>query len=154
MLQRGSFSTVEGNIKNYANQGISTLYLMGTLERDNWPFRNEYTGNTDYRKDDASPLATIDRSRVNRMLGGEEGLKGIIDEAKKNRVKIITDSLARISSSRFHRKYKSLLLHYLDEDGRRHICYGTDGQAQKFTDTAMLNYRKVESWDLLIDEII
>ena len=69
-------------------------------------------------------------------------------------MKVIVDSLARISSSRHHRKYKKLLLNYLDEDGRRHICYGTDGQAQKFEDTAMLNYRKQEAWDLLIDEII
>ena len=69
-------------------------------------------------------------------------------------MKVIVDCLARISSSRFNRKYKNLLLHYLDEDGRRHICYGTDGQAQKFEDTAMLNYRKLEAWNLLIDEVL
>jgi len=88
------------------------------------------------------------------MLGGSQGLKKVVQEAKENKVKIIVDSLARISSSRHHRKYKNLLLHYLDEEGRRHICYGTDGQAQKFEDTAMLNYRKIEAWELLIDEII
>jgi hypothetical protein len=44
-------------------------------------------------------------------------------------------------------------LNYLDEDGRRHICYGTDGQAIRFEDTAMLNYRKIEAWELLIDEV-
>jgi len=42
-------------------------------------------------------------------------------------MKLVVDSLARISSSRHNRKYKDLLLNYLDEDGRRHICYGTDG---------------------------
>jgi starch synthase len=88
------------------------------------------------------------------MLGGEQGLRGVMRAAKQNRVKVVVDSLARISSSRHHRKYKKLLLNYLDEDGRRHICYGTDGQAQKFEDTAMLNYRKLESWELLIDEVI
>ena len=88
------------------------------------------------------------------MLGGEKGLQQIIQRAKSKNIKVIVDSVARVCSSRHHRKYKDLLLHYLDEDGKRNICYGTDGQAQKFTDTAMLNYRKVESWDLLIDEII
>lgn len=67
---------------------------------------------------------------------------------------IVVDSLARISSSRMHRKYKDLLLYTLDENGRRNICYGTDGQAINYEDTAMLNYRKVESWELLINEII
>jgi len=77
-----------------------------------------------------------------------------VRSAKEHKVKIIVDSLARISSSRHHRKYKDLLLTYLDEDGRRHICYGTDGQAQKFEDTAMLNYRKIEAWEMLIEEVI
>jgi hypothetical protein len=34
------------------------------------------------------------------MLGGEKGLRNIMKTAKKNNVKIILDSLARISSSR------------------------------------------------------
>jgi len=127
---------------------------MGTLERDNYPFMNKYNERIEYRRDDASAQAAIDRSMPNKMLGGEQGLRGIMRAAKQNRVKIIVDSLARISSSRHNRKYNKHLLHYLDEDGRRHICYGTDGQQQKFEDTAMLNYRKLESWDLLIDEII
>jgi hypothetical protein len=77
-----------------------------------------------------------------------------MNRAKKEKIKIIVDCLARISSSRHHKKFRDLLLHYLDEDGRRHICYGTDGQALKYEDTAMLNYRKVEAWDMLIDEVI
>ena len=99
-------------------------------------------------------MAAIDRSTANRMLGGDQGLSQIVRTAKQHHVKIIVDSLARISSSRHHRKYKDLLLHYLDSDGRRHICYGTDGQAQKFEDTAMLNYRKIEAWELLIEEVV
>lgn len=116
---------------------------MGALERDNYPFNNKYSNDIQYRKEDASPFAAIDRGTVNKMLGGEPGLQGVMQSAKKNKVKIIVDCLARISSSRHHRKYKDLLLNYLDEDGRRHIAYGTDGQAQKFEDTAMLNYRKI-----------
>ena len=45
------------------------------------------------------------------------------------KIKIIVDCLARISSSRPHRKYKDMLLYYLNEEGRREICYGTDGQS-------------------------
>jgi hypothetical protein len=153
-VRRGTFRDVESNIPNYARQGISALYLMGTLERDNYPFKSTFSNATEYRKDDASPLAAIDRSIANRMLGGDEALAGVVKTAKEHKVKIIVDSLARISSSRHHRKYKDLLLTYLDEDGRRHICYGTDGQAQKFEDTAMLNYRKIEAWEMLIDEVL
>lgn len=46
------------------------------------------------------------------------------------------------------------MLHYLDEEGRKKICYGTDGQSINYEDTALLNYRKIESWNLLIDEVV
>jgi len=61
------------------------------------------------------------------MLGGDEGLKRIVDKAKTRNIKIIVDTLARVSSTRHHRKYKDLLLNHLTEEGRRDICYGTDG---------------------------
>ena len=64
------------------------------------------------------------------MLGGEAEFERVVKKAKQNDIKVIVDCLARISSSRHHRKFKDLLLHYLDKDGRRRICYGTDGQSQ------------------------
>lgn len=48
-------------------------------------------------------------------------------QAKTSKVKIIVDCLTRIASSRHHRKYKDLMLYYLDEDGKMKIMYGTDG---------------------------
>jgi len=47
---------------------------MGALERDNYPFNNKYSNDIQYRKEDASPFAAIDRGTVNKMLGGEPGL--------------------------------------------------------------------------------
>jgi starch synthase len=103
-----------------------------------------------YKKPDASPLAVTSRETPCEMLGGKPAFNSMMQRAKNSGVKIIVDCLARISSSRHHRKFKDLLLHYLDMDGRRRICYGTDGQANQFEDSAMLNYRKIEAWDLLI----
>src|SRR3569833_2703945 len=86
------------------------------------------------------------------MLGGDAGFRKVLTTAKNNKMKIIVDCLSRISSSRHHRKYKELLLYYLDEEGRRKICYGTDGQSINYEDSAILNYRKLEAWDLLINK--
>jgi len=55
---------------------------MGTLERDNYPIKTHYSDRVDYRRDDASALATIDRSTPNKMLGGEQGLMGVMRAAK------------------------------------------------------------------------
>lgn len=127
---------------------------MGTHERDNYPTLNKMTNEIEYRKDNASPLAITCRSTANKMLGGDEGFKRVMQAAKNNKIKIIVDCLARISSSRSHRKYRDLLLYHLDEEGIRKICYGTDGRAINYEDTAMLNYRKIESWNLLIEEVL
>jgi hypothetical protein len=61
------------------------------------------------------------------MLGGDEGLSKVMKQAKTSKMKIVIDCLTRISSSRHHRKYNDLMLYYLDEEGRKKICYGTDG---------------------------
>ena len=48
----------------------------------------------------------------------------------------------------------NILLHYLDNKGKVQICYGTDGHSVHYEDSAVLNYRKIEAWDLLVNEIL
>lgn len=55
---------------------------MGTLARDNHPFKSSYSDNIEYRKDDASPMAVTTRDTANTMLGGDIGLKAIVQKAK------------------------------------------------------------------------
>ena len=127
---------------------------MGVLERDNNPIFNKAMNEYQFKKPDANPLAITCRNVANNMLGGDEGFKRVVTKAKENKVKIVVDCLTRISSSRHHKKYRDLLLHYLDQDGKKHICYGTDGQSINYDDSAMLNYRKLESWNLLVEEVL
>ncbi len=42
----------------------------------------------------------------------------------------------------------------IDENGKINLCYGTDGHSVSYEDSANLNYRKVESWNLLLEDII
>lgn len=73
-VRRGTFDNVERKIPEYAAQGINCLYLMGTLERDNYPTKNNYNNEVQYRKDDASAMAAVDRCKPSEMLGGAQGL--------------------------------------------------------------------------------
>ena len=111
------------------------MYMMGVFQRDNVEVTGSaYLGFNDsrmqYKRADASPLAVTDRVTPCKMLGGAPAFKRVVQRASQQGIKVIVDCLARISSSRHHRKFKNLLLHYLDEEGRRRICYGTDGQAR------------------------
>lgn len=81
-IKRGSFRDVEDSITDYAKQGVTALYVMGTLERDNYAFLNKYSDQVQYRKDDASPLAVTTRDSANKMLGGDHAFSCVVQKAK------------------------------------------------------------------------
>lgn len=155
IVERGNFSTLEAKLDEYSQRYVNCLYIMGALERDNNIAYEEHTGaSLDIALQDASPMAVTCRSKISNLLGGDPAFFSLMAKAKKLSIKVILDSLTRISSSRSHRRYKDILLHYLDENGKLQICYGTDGHSVRYDDSALLNYRKVETWNLLIEEII
>ena len=70
------------------------------------------------KKENASAFAVTCRDTPCEMLGGDKGFDSMMQRAKRENIKIIVDSLARISSSRPHRKIRDLLLHSLDNEGK------------------------------------
>ena len=52
------------------------------------------------------------------------------------------------------RRYNKILLNFLDDKGKKNLCFGTDGISTSYEDTALLNYRKVESWDMLVNDLL
>lgn len=70
-IKRGSFKNIEQSIPSYKKKGITALYLMGALERDNYPVKEKGSNKIEgYRKPDASYLASTSRDTPNTMLGG------------------------------------------------------------------------------------
>jgi glycogen synthase len=118
--------------------------LMGALERD--------TG-TDFENPNTSPLALVCRSTACRMLGGDTKFASMMQESKKVGTKILIDCVARISSKNYHRRYKNKFLFYRNPQGIPVVCYGSDGRAINFEDSAMLNYRQADVWQLLVEDI-
>ena len=80
--KRGCFEDIERKLDLYQKEGVTALYLMGTLERDNYPILNKYTERIEFRKEDASPLAVTTRDTSNSMLGGNEALARLVRRAK------------------------------------------------------------------------
>jgi hypothetical protein len=77
-----------------------------------------------------------------------------METAKKFKMKIVLDCLSRVSSSRPNKIYKDKFVYSLDENGKIAILYGTDGKSLQYDDTALLNYRRKDVWDLLVQETI
>ena len=149
--QTKNFKTLEKEIQEYNKKGVNTLYVLGCFERDNGFDKSSHPK---VKRKDANPLGVTNRSQLCQMLGGGSKFKKAIDTAHKLNMNIVVDALARVCSSRMDRKYRNMLLHYLDENGRICLHYGTEGRSTKYEGTALMNYRKKEAWDLLIEEII
>ena len=154
IIRRGNFESLENKLEEFQQRYINCIYIMGALERDNNIAYDEETGAPiDFGNDNACPMAVTSRSNISSLLGGDKSFASLMNKAHKLSIKIILDSLSRISSSRAHRKYRNILLRYLDQFGKTQICYGSDGKSLRYEDSAVLNYRKIEAWDILIEEI-
>ena len=154
ITKRGNFKTLESKLEEYNKRFINCLYIMGALERDNNIAYDEETGKAiDIANTDASPMAITNRSSISSLLGGEDDFKSLVNKAKSLNMKIIVDSLCRISSSRANRKYRNVLLRYLDNYSKLQLCYGSDGKSVHYEDSTVLNYRKIEAWEMLITEV-
>ena len=153
IIKRGNFKTLENNLEELHKRFINCLYIMGALERDNNIAYDEETGKAiDIGKTDASPMAITNRGSISSLLGGEDDFKSLVNKAKSLNIKVIIDSLCRISSSRANRKYRNVLLRYLDNNSKLQLCYGSDGKSVQYEDSTILNYRKIEAWEMLINE--
>ena len=150
-----AFKNLENKLEHYKkDQNINCIYIMGALERDNNITYDEDTGKViDIGNVHSSPMGVTSRCDVSSLLGGDKSFFSLINKAHKLSMKIILDSFTRISSVRFHRRYRDLLLRYLDKNNKVQICYGTEGRNIQYEDCLMLNYRKIEAWELLISEI-
>lgn len=141
---RGTFARIAEMIPGYARSGINALYVMGVYERDNNLVYGEdgrVKAAAIRRRKESSPLAITNRMLPNTLLGGEKGLKLMIQAAKQKGVKIIVDFTTRIGSSKFHKKYLPYMLSVIDPSGKRVPFFGSDGRGWAYDDTAILNFR-------------
>jgi len=139
---QGSFEKIKNSILQYHKAGINCLYILGALERDYGGVIDKKTGKKkDFARKDPSPIAVTCRKSVSSVLGGSEEFKELITVAKEKHIEVLVDCVTRVSSSRYNKRYKDLLLQFADEDGKLTLAYGGEGRARKYEETVYLNYR-------------
>lgn len=148
----GSFKKLEGSLQDYVKAGINCVYLNGVLETDHKIDEDPKTKKKIVKKKTQNPLAVTCRKSVSTFLGGAEDFKKLMSTAKQKKLKILVDCLSRVSAARPNKRYHPHFLYNIDEDGKLLIAYGAEGFSVNYDDTAYLNYRKKETWDLIINE--
>ena len=137
---RGTFDSVLSILPELKVQGATAIYLMGALQR---PIDDI----------NASPLSVADRSEPASILGGDNAFDSLTKEMKRLGLIPIVDAMDRVSRTRMHRKYRQITVETLSGKGIPLRHPGTDGRENQWEDTALLNYRRVETWNLMISEI-
>lgn len=118
IVKIGNFKTVSESLDEYKSNGINCIYLMGALERDNGMYIDEFSRVPRFEREHISFLAITSRDTPNRMLGGNSAFKELTKKANEKNIKILIDSLTRVSSARMHKKYKKHILTALDKFGK------------------------------------
>jgi len=137
---RGSFGAVLQVLSDLKMSGATAVYLMGALERP-------------IDEPDAPPMAAADRGVLASVLGGGDDFAQLTAEIRRLGMVPVVDAIERVSRRRAHRKYTSLGVMTRDERGVLVSHPGTDGRVITWEESALLNYRKVETWSLLISEV-
>ena len=143
LLSRGSFDHVRELLPQLAAAGITGVYLSGCLER---------------RLDEKEPTphTVVDRAAPATILGGAARFRRLCAEARQHHLAVIVDSMDRVSLARSHRRYaRSGYVRLVD--AKRQVPAlphpGTDCHEVQWEDTALPNYRRVETWYSLVDDV-
>jgi hypothetical protein len=139
ITSRGNFKKIAKSIEYLHNKGIDTLYIAGVHKRSH---------------DD--PYSVASRIKLEESLGGEQVFKNELVEGMHDKdMKVIVDLFDRIGSLHMAKRYRSLLLNHINSKRIFTHFHGANGKSNfSFSNTSILNYRKKEAWDLLVEEAV
>eukprot|EP00736_Rhodelphis_marinus_P004238 Rmarinus@m.30150 len=144
VTQRGSFKAVNNSLAECEARGYTHVYLSFALQRDHGA-RQE--------RPEASPLAVTDRTVPNFLLGGPEEFKSLMKGAHDRELAVLVDLFSSVSASRAHRRYRHSVVHCLDKNGALLRHASTDGVGTTWDEGILLNYRRLETWDMLFADL-
>ncbi|PFH35371.1 hypothetical protein BESB_062580 [Besnoitia besnoiti] len=153
VTQRGNFACVAEALPTLANAGVTATLVTGAMERDCGDMVYDAEGNFDYANPDASPFASVCRASPCALLGGVGGFMEVMQEARRVGMKILVQMSNGVSAAHPHRRYAPHLLHFEDADGKKQILYGGENRGVLPQETAILNHRKLETWQLFVDDV-
>ncbi len=87
------------------------------------------------------------------MLGGVQAFRALVASAAARGLAVTVQLNACVSATRAHRRYKDLYVHIINGTGMKVAHPGTDGKANQWEDQSLLNYRKLDTWNLLVEEV-
>ncbi len=147
VIRLGNLGDVTAHLEEIKNRlNITAIYLLGVQKRG--------TNREDWAPEASSPspFSPMSLTEIEPSLGGEEGLKNLVEEAHRLNLKVIVDVIPHINRKSDHLPDSYCVKTY-DMSGNLVNRSSTDGRYGSWDDGKLLNYRMFEVWEWLADSI-
>lgn len=148
VIRLGRFSDISAHLEDLKQRyKITAIYLLGVQKRgsnyENW----------DPSATSPSPFSPMSLVEIEDFLGGEEEFKELISRAHELDIKIIVDVVPHVNR-RSEEIGDDLAVQCYDGNGNLVIRAATDGRYGSWDDGKLLNYRKFEIWEWLVQSVL
>ncbi len=143
LIRKGTFDDITDSLEHLYAIGVEGIYLLGIQERGENP--------SDRAGPDGSPFSPLEPHIINRSLGGEDAFIRLVNKAHKLGIKIVVDLIPHINRVNEWVRKKGLVVKVRRPNGEIVPRAATDGTSSEWFDSYLLNFRKKETWDYLIE---
>ncbi|MBN1500085.1 MAG: glycogen/starch synthase [Spirochaetes bacterium] len=147
VIRLGRFSDIAAHIPDLKERyRISAIYILGVQKRgthsEDWA-----PGATS-----PSPFSPISLTEIEDFLGGASEFKELVKEAHRQDIKVIVDCIPHVNRHSDELSPENIVYCY---DGSGNIVQrsSTDGKYGSWDDGKLLNYRRFQVWEWLVNSI-
>ncbi|MDH7552389.1 MAG: glycogen/starch synthase [Spirochaetota bacterium] len=148
VIRLGRFSDITAHLEDLKERyHITALYLLGVQKRG--------TNREDWAPEatSPSPFSPVSLVEIEDFLGGENEFRELVSKAHAMDIKIIIDVVPHLNRRSTELPDEYAVKCY-DDSGNLVIRASTDGRYGSWNDGKLLNYRKLEVWEWLINSVV
>ena len=143
VIRLGTFADIAAHLPHIQRRhGFSIVYLLGVQKRGS--NREDWSPHAT----SASPFAPESLVEMEPRLGGNDGLRELVEAAHALGMKVVVDIVPHLNR-RVHDVPESFTVHCFDDAGNLVPRASTDGRYGSWTDGVLLNYRRLAVWEWL-----
>ncbi len=148
VIRLGRFSDITAHLDDLKKRyQITAIYLLGVQKRgsnyENW----------DPSATSPSPFSPMSLVEIEDFLGGEKEFMELVEEAHNKDIKVIVDVVPHLNR-KSQEISDDLAVQCYDPNGNLVVRASTDGRYGSWDDGKLLNYRKLEIWEWLVQSVL
>ncbi|HEY1405111.1 MAG TPA: hypothetical protein VF857_00740, partial [Spirochaetota bacterium] len=147
IIRLGRFSDVTAHLDDMKTRyNLTALYILGAQKRGS--NREDWAPEAS----SPSPFSPMSLVEIEPSLGGDEEFLELVRQAHARDIRVIVDIIPHVNRRSTELPDEDVVLCYGD-DGRLYPRASTDGRYGSWNDGKLLNYRRFEVWEWLVNSV-